>query len=264
MSKKNVIWWPAVVNPDHSSKYGGYDYFKYSKKTWEHWCKKNDCIFVPFEEPIEKDMIQFRINWQKAIFVFDELDRRGIEYDQIALVDSTAMIKWDCPNFFEMTDRKFTACRDLDNLKWCYDSVLGYKDFFDGFELDMSKYINSGFMIFNESHRNFFDSLKKKYLDNTEMFRNLQDTIVKKGNDQTPINYWLQMNDIELNLDLPFVYSLTHIHRKEMLRHNWQLDEDQTPFFIKYGKIWRFNGFPKDQRSNLMKQVWEMVGVNYE
>ena len=119
-------------------------------------------------------------------------------------------------------------------------------------------------MIFNETHKEFFDSLKKMYLDNKKTFCKLQDEVVRKGNDQTPINYWLQMNNIELNLDLPFVYNLTHIHRKEMLKHNWQLNEDQIPFFVKYGYVWRFNGIPKDQRTNLMSQVWNFVGNRYE
>ena len=38
--KKNVVWWPAIVNEEHKDKYGGYEYFEYSRKTWEYWCKK--------------------------------------------------------------------------------------------------------------------------------------------------------------------------------------------------------------------------------
>ena len=60
--KKNIVWWPAVVNKDHTDKYGGYDYFQYSRKTWEYWCKKHDVLFVPFEEPVEKDLFRFRVN----------------------------------------------------------------------------------------------------------------------------------------------------------------------------------------------------------
>ena len=97
--KKNVVWWPAVVNTEHTDKYGGYEYFQYSRKTWEYWCERNDCLFVPFTEPVEEDLFRYRINWQKAIFLFDELEKRGIEYDQIALVDSSFMIRHDTPNF---------------------------------------------------------------------------------------------------------------------------------------------------------------------
>ena len=101
--KKNVIWWPALKNPNHLDKYGGFEYFEYSRKSWEYWCEKNDCIFVPFTNPIENDFIEYRPQWQKCLFVFDELDRLGIEFDQVALIDSSAIVKWDCPNFFDLT-----------------------------------------------------------------------------------------------------------------------------------------------------------------
>ena len=161
--KKNVIWWPAVKNKDHNDKYGNFDYFEYSRKTWEFWCEKNDVLFVPFEEPVEQNLHDYRINWQKAIFVFDELDRLGIEYDQISLMDSSTMIKWDAPNFFELTDRKFTAWRDMDNLKWIYDSIQGYKKFFNDYSLDITKYFSSGLLVFNENHKELFNSFKDFY-----------------------------------------------------------------------------------------------------
>jgi hypothetical protein len=158
---KNVVWWTGVVNPEHSSKYGGYDYFEYSKKSWEFWCKKNDVLFVPFEEPVEKDLIKFRVNWQKAIFVFDELEKRNIDYDQICLIDSSSIIKWDAPNFFNMTENKFCGIRDTDNMKWVYESIQGYESLFQRaynfpIKLDQSKYINSGFMVFNGKHKELF------------------------------------------------------------------------------------------------------------
>jgi hypothetical protein len=191
MSKQNVVWWIGIKNEELSDKYGGFDYFEYSRKTWESWCKKNDVLFVPFEEPVEENLFKYRVNWQKAIFVFDEMDRRGIDYNQIALVDSSAMIKWDAPNFFDMTDNRFTAWVDNDNLKWIYESIQGYKPYFDDFEL-------------------------------------------------------------------------THLHRKEMFSYNWQLNEDKTPFFIKYGYVWFFNGIPKNERTNMMKQLWDFIKGQYE
>ena len=261
--KKNVVWWPAVVNETHMSKYGGYDYFQYSKNTWEYWCERNDCLFVPFTKPVEEDLFRYRINWQKAIFLFDELERQGIEYDQIALVDSSFMIRHDAPNFFEMTDRRLTAWRDMDNMRWIYESIQGYKNIFNGFELDMSKYVNSGFMIFNEEHKELFQRFKQFYLDNTDKLIKLQDEIVKKGTEQTPMNYWLQTNDVDINIDLPLPFKLTHLQRKELFNHNWQLKEDTTPFFIKYGYNYSFNAIPKDNRTNIMKQTWDLIKENY-
>ena len=263
MEKKNIIWWTGILNPDHSEKYGGYEYFKYSKNSWKYWCKKNDCLFVSFEKPIENDLIKFRVNWQKALFVFDELERRNINYDQICLVDSSSIIKWNTPNFFNLTNREFTALRDLDNLRWVYDSVQGYKNIFKDFKLDISKYVNSGFMIFNQKHRQLFKNFKQFYYDNLDELINLQDKVVKRGTEQTPMNYWLQMNNIDIKLDLPTSYKLTHIHRKEMFSHNWQLNEDKTPFFIKYGYIWGFGGFDKRERNKILDQTWKLVRHNY-
>jgi hypothetical protein len=262
MKKKNIIWWTGIINTEHNDKYGGFEYLQYSRKTWEYWCKQNDCEFIAFTEPVEKDLFKFRVNWQKAIFCFDELEKRGIEYDQICLVDSSCMIKWDAPNFFELTDRKFSAWRDLDNMRWTNDSINGYKEFFN-FDLDRTKYINSGFIIFNEAHKEFFNSFKQLYYDNVDIFCELQDKIIKKGTEQTPLNYWLQINDIDIKTDLPVAFKLTHLHRKEMFGWNWQLNEDKTPYFIKYGYNWIFNGLPKDQRSKIMQDVWGIVKHNY-
>ena len=71
---KNVVWWPAIVHKENAHKYGNYDYFEYTRKSWEYWCERNDVLFVPFTEPVEDDLFRFRPNWQKIIFVFDELE----------------------------------------------------------------------------------------------------------------------------------------------------------------------------------------------
>ena len=261
--KKNVIWWIGVKNDKYAEKYGGWEWVDISRKTWEYWCKKNDVLFVPFEKPIEEDLTKFRINWQKAIFVFDEMERRGIDYDQICQIDCTHMIKWDAPNFFELTNHELTAVRDTDNLRWIGDSIDGYEELFD-FKLYRFKYVSSSPMIFNKKHREVFKSFKKLYYDNVDKFVELQDKTVHKGTEQTPLNYWLQKNNVKMNLTLPFSFKLTHMHRKELFGHNWQLNEDNMPFFIKYGYNWVFTGIPKDQRTQLMAQTWDLVKHNYD
>ena len=101
-------------------------------------------------------------------------------------------------------------------------------------------------------------------MENITEFCKLQDKVVKKGTEQTPMNYWLQTNDVDVNLDLPLPFKLTHLHRKEMFRYNWQLDEDKTPFVIKYGYNYSFNGIPKDERTQIMNQVWNLIKDNYD
>ena len=260
---KNVVFWVGVKNEHYAEKYGGWEWMDISRKTWEYWCKKHDVIFFPMEKPLNDDLVNYRINWQKSIYCFDLLDQAGIDYDQIFLADATCMVKWDMPNIFELTDHKFTAWRETDNLNWVYQSIKGYEDFFC-YDLNKHDYFSSGVIIFNKSHKDIFLEFKDLYLNKVDEFVELQDKIVRKGTEQTPLNYWVQKNAVELNLDLPFSYKLTHIHRKDMFKNNWQLQEDTTPFFIKYGYNWVFNGIPKNQRTEVMSQTWDLVKHNYD
>lgn len=261
--KKNVVWWPAIKNPAHKDKFGGYNYFEATKKSWQYWCNKHDVLFVEFTEPIEDDLVEFRANWQKAIFVFDELERREIEYDQILLIDSNILIRWDCPNLFDLTDRKFTAARDVDNMRWTWESVQGYKEFFNGFDFDFNKYFNSGFIFFNESHREVFNSFKDFYYKNRQELIHLQENVVKRGFEQTCMNYWMQINNVDINLDIPVIYRMSHMHRKEVFGNNWQLNENLTPHFIKHSYVWMYNGTPKDSRTSMINQTWDLVKHHY-
>ncbi len=54
------------------------------------------------------------------------------------------------------------------------------------------------------------------------------------------------------------------MNRFNWFSHNWQLKEDTTPFFIKYGNIWKYSGFDRKQRNPLMKQTWDLISKNYE
>ena len=152
--KKNVVWWVGVKNDLYSEKYGGWEWIDISKKTWQYWCKKNNVEFVAFEEPIEKNLTDFRINYPCLL-------KHKID-NQICLIDCSHMIKWNAPNFFELTNNQFCALRDMDNLKWIHDSIKGYESFFN-YKLDIKKYVNSSPMIFNESHKEIFKSFCPKY-----------------------------------------------------------------------------------------------------
>jgi hypothetical protein len=258
---KNVVFWTGIKT-NLSTKYGGFEWLEYSKQSWQYWCKKNGVTFVAFEQPYT-DISIHRANWQKAIHCWDILDERGIDPDKVFLVDASSIIKWDAPNIFEQIDDRFVGWPDLDNLKWVYQSIEGYKSFFN-FELDNSKYINSGVIIFNKMHREIFDSFKKLYYNHSNEFIRMQDEIVRKGTEQTPFNYWIQYNNIDLNLDMPVTWKLTHLHRKQLFGYNWQLNKDTTPFFVKHGYIWFFTGFDKMQRNRIMSEIWNLIQHNYE
>ena len=87
--KKNVVWWPAIKNKEHNDKYGNFEYFDYSKKTWEYWCKKNDVDFIVIDKHDERFG---RPIWNKEL-IFEY----GHQYEKIGVIDSDTMIKWDTP-----------------------------------------------------------------------------------------------------------------------------------------------------------------------
>ena len=268
---KNVVFWTGIKNtePNMIKKYGGYKWMDISKKSWEYWCEKNNCIFYHYETPSKGDLKEFRVTWQRWFDVYDELEKNNIKYDKIFLVDACSIIKWDCPNFFDLCDDRMTAWLDKDNWGWIHQSVTGYKQFFKEFGHELSdrkmvnEYINAGAVIINKNHKEFFESLKEFYYENKNRLISLQDKEVVKGTDQTPFNYWLQIKNVEVNTSLPFMYNLTHMHRKSMLMHNWQLEDDMIPYFVKYGYIWKYNGIPKDERTSLMGQTWDLVNHFY-
>lgn len=261
--KKNVVFWTGVQKERFSEKYGGFEWMEMSKKTWQFWCAKNDCIFFHYDSPTHDDFFEYRITWQRWFDVFDKLEQSNVNYDKILMVDACSMVKWNTPNIFDLVDDKLVGWRDMDNMKWIYESINGYNKFFNKFDFDLFRYINAGFVIINKKHKPIFSKFKEFYETNKDKLISLQDEIIKKGTDQTPFNYWLQINNVDVNLDLPISFRLSHIHRKDMFGYNWQIDEDETPFFLKYSYVWQFNGFPKNQRTKVMSQVWKLIRHNY-
>ena len=259
---KNIVVIPIIKNKEHESKYGGFDWMGLSEKTWQYWCDKHNYELVIYNKPSQEDLFKYRVTWQRWFDIFNFLDEKNIKYDKILMTDACSMVKWDCPDMFDLVGDDLTATIDMDNLGWIYSSVQGYKSFFNDFELDISRYINAGFVFFNKNHRELFKKLKTMYEENIETIINLQDNIVNKGTDQTPLNYLIQKENVDVKF-LPPPYRLSHLHRREALGHNWQLNEDNTPFFIKYAYVWVFSGFSKEHRNKLMEQTWDLVGNKY-
>ena len=131
--KKNIVWWPAVVNKEHTDKYGGYEYFQYSRNTWEYWCERNNCLFVPFTESVERDLNKYRVNWQKILFVFDELEV-GVISEPLPQFDSASSQEFfvlyyvpEREDLREVSDGNFLALRTEAVKRW----VQGQRDLND-------------------------------------------------------------------------------------------------------------------------------------
>lgn len=263
--KKDVVFWIGVrsEDPGLQEKHGGFRYLDISKQSWEYWCKKNDVIFYEYHTSSEPDTNAHRVTWTRWFDVFPYVESAGIDYNKIAVVDGSMIIKWNAPNFFNMCGDNLTAFKSLQNVHWVYEAVQGYKQLFNDFNFNVIKYINCGFQVFTKNHKPFLNLLEKFYYENYDAIMHLQKTI-NKGTDQTVYNYLLQINKIDVNTDLHPGFHLMHMYRFNWFNHNWQLNEDPTPHFIKYGYIWVFSGFDRSQRLSLMEQTWNLIKQNYE
>ena len=68
---------------------------------------------------------------------YDDDDDFRIDADKVFLVDASSIVKWNAPNIFDQVDDRFTAWRDMDNLRWTYESVQGYKPLFNDIDFDL-------------------------------------------------------------------------------------------------------------------------------
>ena len=266
---KNVLFWVGIKseNPHLREKHGDFKYLDISKPCWEWWCKKNDVIFFPYETTGREDTSAHKATWQRWFDVFNQLEAANIDYDKIAVIDGSTLIKWDAPDFFQYAPNGKLSCfRSLENLRWITQGVDGYNDFFNGYDFKLNKYIDCGFQIFDKEHKNFLIKLEKFYDNHYDEIMDLQNNKVKRGTDQPVYNYLLQIENVDVVMDIPAPYMLTHLTRFDWFGHNWQLEgADKTSFFIKYGYIWKYSGFPqRGHREELMDKTWNGIKDNYK
>ncbi len=246
-----MIYTTAVNH--NTSQYKNSDYSQYCIKSWESWCKKNDIDFMVITEHDAR--YKYPV-WNKDL-IFEKLDT---EYDKIGYVDSDTMVHWDAPNPFDMYDDEFCWVKDIANFRWVTNSIETYNKFYPNQTLDIYDYYNSGVSFFTKEHKFIYDNLQKLYKENSEEL----DVCATKGvgKVQTLLNFELQKQNVKIK-ELPPIWNMFSMHKREMFNHNWQDGEDKTPFFIKYSWIWHFTGFPIEDRTKIMKQTWEWVGERY-
>ena len=232
---------------------------EWSLKTWEFYAQKHNCEIFILEEPLY-DTEWMRPTWQRW-YVYDLLEANNIEYNQVALIDIDTMVHWNTPNIFELSNNQYTAVRDDVSLEWVNNSLAGYKKFFPDVELEWTNYVNNGILVLPKNGKEFCDVVKNFYHDNVDELRDLQHNSLKKGTDQTPVNYMAAKHFGENINYLSKKFNWGHLHTT----HGFlQCIIDKSPIFIKYGYIWHFNGLPREERNNYMKQTWEMIKSNYE
>lgn len=246
----NLIY---IVSIDHhQSKTKCSSYADYCINTWQYWCSKNNVDLIVEKIGDEK--------FGKAMWNKTNIAEIGKKYKKIGIVDTDTMIRWDSPNIFEMYDDEFCGVVDTSDYRWILNSIDVYNKFFPDVKLNVDNYINSGVMFFTSDHLFLFDQLQKFYFDNKYELDNWSKG---GGKDQTLINYHLTKNKVKQKILDP-CWNLISIHRKDMFKHNWQLNNDPTLYFIKYAYIWHFTGFPVEHRESLMRDTWDIIKERYK
>ena len=196
------------------------------------------------------------ICWQRY-YLFDILEANEIEYDQILMVDADTIVHPDCPNFFDMTDRKMCGVHNEGSYDWIIRSIENYgKYFFNGHVMDFWKYIDCGFVVVNEIHRDFFKQVTDFYNENAELLRQVEREW-HAGTDQTPVNILIHDRNIDFKW-LPYEFNMCDMFRKELLTDDL--------LFTKWGWIYQYNSIPNNTEDKLtylwMKKTYEHLYEN--
>ena len=152
-----------MINITHDERSRSQKY-EWSIKSWAKWCNKNNVELFVHEEPMT-DLNIMQPQWYK-IFIFELLKNSGLEPTQILYVDSDTIVHPDAPNFFNMLEtKKFCAVPCYGSMDWVMRSIEVYsKVVFDGFDFgDYWTYFNTGFMMFQQGHKDLFDSMIEWY-----------------------------------------------------------------------------------------------------
>jgi len=245
---KNVVF---IVNLQETKKQGRNTPYTLSVDSWSLWCKRNNCELFVLQDRIY-DETYMNANWHK-LFAFQLLEANGIDYDQILIVDADTIIHPDAPNVFELTDNKFCAVHNYGSYDWVCRSIENYKKFlFPDINVPLFEYFNSGVIICNKLHKEFYQTILDFYLENQEKITILQDKY-KVGTDQPILNFFVQQEDIDYK-QLPYEWNMQDLQRFEIL------DEELT--FTKIGWLYHFNGIPDETRNYIMNKTWRNLCNN--
>lgn len=228
--------------------------YEYSIKSWKHWAENHNAeLFILSDLLLDHN--EMGICWQRY-YLFDILESNGIDYDQVLMVDADTIVHPNCPNLFELSDRKFTGIHNDGSYDWVLRSMENYSHYlFNGYMSKWWNYIDCGFMIVNEVHKPFFKYITDFYWDNKNLLKQVESLHV--GTDQTPINILIETQGIDLKL-LPYEFNMIDLARKELL-------QDNLPF-TKFGHVFQFNGIPNNIQDSLtmywMKKTYEHLYEN--
>lgn len=265
--KKNIVFIPFIQrNESYTSnsgvgKSGRTDGYEFGIDSWRQWCAKHNCELIIMDQLLipESEML---ITWQRW-HVLDILDHNEIDYDQVLIVDADSIVHPNCPNFFELTDRKFSSPLTDGDYEWVCRAINGYSKMFFNKEYCIPSYefFQTGFVIVNETHKDFLSKCMNWYNEHKDQVRKSYE-ILLTGSDIALMNCLRKEFNIELNI-LPREFGLMDLNRKNLLytspRHQWWKDDLSNVY--NSGWVYQFNAIPQNElgrtRGYFMERIYK-------
>lgn len=235
---KNIVFMVNISDPSRPERSKPYHL---SIKSWKHWADKNNAdLFILTERVFPEEYMN--ANWHKAL-ALKLLRENNIDYDQVLVVDADTIVHPDCPDFFQETDYKLSAVNNEGCYEWVNRSIQNYGDFIFPTlpKVKTWEYFNTGFVIMNDNHYDFFEKVIQFYHDNVEKFIEARNFYV--GNDQTPLNYFVKLYNVDVKL-LPLCYNLQDMARKNLITTGYQ-NWSPEPLYLRSGWVYHFNSIPE-------------------
>ena len=206
--------------------------YEISVKSWKQYCNKYGHELFVIETPVVEDFAVMKPHWNK-MYILDILDANEIKYDQVMYVDSDTIVHDTAPDIFTVTDHKFCAVRNYGCMDWTLRSLEIYSELlFNNYKLPYLKYFNSGMLVFNKQHKDFFKKIQAFYFENLEKILYIQDKF-ELGNDQPVLNFLLDVHIPNEVMELGYEWNMQDMNRFEVLNNEM--------LHTKYGYISHYN-----------------------
>lgn len=242
---KNVVF---MVNLPENKKQGRNAPYHHSVASWQKWCDTNDVLLFVLDQRIHEETYM-NANWHK-VYVFELLNANDIDYDQVLIADADTIIHPNAPNVFNLTENKFCAVHGFGSYDWECRSIENYKKYlFPDVDVDLFDYFNSGIIVCNKNHKDFYSKVIEFYNQNQDLLVKMQETY-NVGTDQPVLNFLVKQENVDYK-QLGYEWNMQDLKRYELL------DEDLT--FTKVGWIYHFNGIDDQIRNYIMNKTAEAI-----
>jgi hypothetical protein len=269
-----VVAMPLIPGQVRRGKFKRSDlhYAKYSRASWKWWCDKNGIEFIVFDQPLGGAEFADKPPTIQRWLIPDLLIREHGNGTRVALVDADTMIRWDTPDFLDMSEN-FSAVRGRDT-PWISQSINAFQPLFPGVTLTPREYFNAGMVVVGQGElqkiRSFLAFMSQHWP--------LVQKIIRAGNfgtDQTALNFVLQRENARVDF-LPVAFNFLHCFPLDPVL--FSIDNSPLPDpvqfaarafsrpgafnFCNQGYIWHFSNVVA-LRSLVMGEVWRRVCGSY-